>query len=254
MNEDMSAAAQAVRDYHRRSKHHLDRYAAGPGFMDWDTQPEPFRSWEAPSKRRCLSGDGVATPYADLFRPAAVAAAPLDLDGLGALLQLSFGLSAWKQSGTDRWALRCNPSSGNLHPTEVYLAAAGVPRLADGVYHYNSYGHVLERRCAASLSGSGVLLGLSSVHWREAWKYGERAFRYCQHDVGHALAALRYAAAALAGACVCWTTGATTRSPRCWDWTATRISPARKKNSPICSAASSPARLPVSKRPPPLGW
>ena len=40
-------------------------------------------------------------------------------------------------------------------------------------------------------------MGLSSVHWREAWKYGERAFRYCQHDVGHALASLRIAAAAL---------------------------------------------------------
>jgi len=31
----------------------------------------------------------------------------------------------------------------------------------------------------------------------EAWKYGERAFRYCQHDIGHALAALSYAAACL---------------------------------------------------------
>jgi nitroreductase len=40
-------------------------------------------------------------------------------------------------------------------------------------------------------------VGLTSIAWREAWKYGERAFRYCQHDVGHALAALRYAAAAL---------------------------------------------------------
>ena len=29
---------------------------------------------------------------------------------------------------------------------------------------------------------------LSSIHWREAWKYGERAFRYCQHDIGHAWA------------------------------------------------------------------
>jgi nitroreductase len=38
---------------------------------------------------------------------------------------------------------------------------------------------------------------LSSIHWREAWKYGERAFRYCQHDVGHAIATVRYAAAAL---------------------------------------------------------
>jgi nitroreductase len=41
------------------------------------------------------------------------------------------------------------------------------------------------------------LVGLTSVHWREAWKYGERAYRYCQHDVGHALAAVSLAAAAL---------------------------------------------------------
>ena len=40
-------------------------------------------------------------------------------------------------------------------------------------------------------------IGLSSIHWREAWKYGERAFRYCQLDIGHALGALRYAAGAL---------------------------------------------------------
>ncbi|MCH8830550.1 MAG: nitroreductase family protein [Planctomycetes bacterium] len=38
-------------------------------------------------------------------------------------------------------------------------------------------------------------MGLSSVFWREAWKYGERAFRYCQHDLGHAVAALRLSAA-----------------------------------------------------------
>ena len=40
-------------------------------------------------------------------------------------------------------------------------------------------------------------MGLSSILWREAWKYGERAFRYCQLDVGHALGTMRFAAAAL---------------------------------------------------------
>ena len=39
-----------------------------------------------------------------------------------------------------------------------------------------------------------LLVVLSSIHWREAWKYGERAYRYCQHDAGHAIAATRYAA------------------------------------------------------------
>ncbi|MEJ2436191.1 MAG: nitroreductase, partial [Pseudolabrys sp.] len=40
-------------------------------------------------------------------------------------------------------------------------------------------------------------IGLTSIHWREAWKYGERAYRYCQHDLGHAIGAVRYAAGAL---------------------------------------------------------
>ena len=28
---------------------------------------------------------------------------------------------AWKQYGASRWALRVNPSSGNLHPTEAWI-------------------------------------------------------------------------------------------------------------------------------------
>src|SRR5207245_8022395 len=41
------------------------------------------------------------------------------------------------------------------------------------------------------------LVGLSSIHWREAWKDGERECRYCQHDAGHAIATVRIAAATL---------------------------------------------------------
>jgi nitroreductase len=93
--------------------------------------------------------------------------------------------------------LRCNPSSGNLHPTEAYVIASGVDGLEDGVHHYISHDHALERRCQFAPPFWGLLVGLSSVHWREAWKYGERAFRYCQHDIGHAVGALRYAAAVL---------------------------------------------------------
>ncbi len=106
-----------------------------------------------------------------------------------------------------RWALRCNPSSGNLHPTEGYALLPPCPGVPAGLHHYVSRDHVLERRStlaeasaprlAAMLPAGGFLAGLSSIHWREAWKYGLRAFRYCQHDAGHAIATLRYAAAAL---------------------------------------------------------
>jgi nitroreductase len=46
-----------------------------------------------------------------------------------------------------------------------------------------------------------VVAGLTSIHWREAWKYGERAYRYCQHDVGHAIGAVALAARLLGWEC-----------------------------------------------------
>jgi SagB-type dehydrogenase family enzyme len=110
------------------------------------------------------------------------------------------GLSAWKEYGPDRWALRCNPSSGNLHPTETYIFAGNVPGLDDGLYHYLSRDHALELRCRHGVRSQApprLWIALSSIHWREAWKYGERAFRYCQLDIGHALGAIRYAAGVL---------------------------------------------------------
>ena len=42
-----------------------------------------------------------------------------------------------------------------------------------------------------------LLVALTSIYWRESWKYGERAFRYCHHDVGHAIGAITFAAVAL---------------------------------------------------------
>lgn len=187
-----------VRRYHQRSKHEPDRYAPGPDRMDWATQPDPFRRFAGvPELTLPLAADLRTPRYADLFRPGAVAPESLDLESVAVLFELSFGLSAWKSLGGDRWALRCNPSSGNLHPTECSLAVSGVTGIADGIHHYACRDHLLEHRCAVNLPFTGLLVGLSSIHWREAWKYGERAFRYCQLDVGHALAALRYAAGVL---------------------------------------------------------
>lgn len=39
-----------------------------------------------------------------------------------------------------------------------------------------------------------VIFVLTSIAWREAWKYGDRAYRYCLHDIGHAWQALTLAA------------------------------------------------------------
>lgn len=199
----MHVPVDAVVYYHQRTKHQLNAYAKGPDSLDWDDQPNAFRRFTGCEVVKLpLPGTEVTTLFGDLDQPQQIKQQTLNLNNLGLLLELSFGLSAWKQFGPDRWALRCNPSSGNLHPTEAYVVCADSSLLTPGVYHYVSHDHQLERRCTWNIESATeeVYIGLSSIHWREAWKYGERALRYCQHDIGHSLAALSYAAG-----CLGWT-------------------------------------------------
>ena len=155
--------------YHDGTKHRFDRFARSLGYLDWASQPTPFRAYAGAPE---ISLRSEATGVADLLRH-------------------SLGLSAWKRFNATRWSLRVNPSSGNLHPTEAYVVGP------DGVFHYAPDRHALEHRCRCqpALGDGRCLIALTSIHWREAWKYGERAFRYCQHDLGHAIAAIAIAAA-----------------------------------------------------------
>ncbi len=198
--QDADALPSDIRGYHRRTKHAPTRYALGPAFLDWTSQPSPFRRFNgAPRIELPLRDREETAPFpGPALRPA-----PLDRMALGLFLELGFGISAWKSYEGATWALRNNPSSGNLHPTEVYLlanAAEGLDECA-ALYHYAQEEHALERRAILEapivLPQGGFVLGLSSVPWRESWKYGERAFRYCQLDVGHAIAAAAQAGAAL---------------------------------------------------------
>jgi len=181
--------------YHTRSKHALNRYAAGPGTLDWEAQPAAFRDW-IDAQQIALPRDVVVSGIPWSALSAAHPSLPLNTPNLGSFLRLCVGLTAWKEYAGSRWSLRAHPSSGNLHPTETWLIAADVAGLENGLYHYQNLHHALERRAWGGESHpSGVWLGFSSIHWREAWKYGERAFRYCQLDMGHVLAAVSYAAA-----------------------------------------------------------
>lgn len=198
-----------IKNYHEETKHQYYRYARSLGYLDWDTQPNPFRHYEG-AKRISLSFNPSIPriPYEALYDDALVSPQPVNEQNLADFFRYALGLSAWKQIETARWSLRVNPSSGNLHPTEGYLISGPTAWSEQpALFHYAPDAHALELRAQFSLQGwhdlmkdtpsGSVLVGVSSVHWREAWKYGERAFRYCQHDCGHAIAALRFSAAIL---------------------------------------------------------
>ncbi|MGD2137196.1 MAG: SagB/ThcOx family dehydrogenase [Gammaproteobacteria bacterium] len=202
---------QAVFEYHAATGHRFEAFAEGPGFLDWANQPDPFRRYAGARLIRLETVAPTDAPrYDAIFTPGQLPpAAAVNARGIAQLFYDSLALSAWKSTGSSRWALRVNASSGNLHPTEGYLVCGPLEGLCAQpmVCHYAPLEHGLEvraefdparwnRLCAGFPAGT-FFLGLTSIHWREAWKYGRRAYRYCMHDAGHALGALSLAAAGL---------------------------------------------------------
>lgn len=219
MNENVIHAADApnplltVMRYHQETKHDFSRYARSLGYMDWANQPNAFRRYQGSPLIALPLLEPDEAPrsplYEALYLDDAIVSAPVTARSISRFFEYSLAISAWKQAGDVRWALRTNPSSGNLHPTEGYLLIDGVAGISvlPGLHHYAAKEHALELRAELPRDSFDLLMevfpahaflvGFTSVNWRETWKYGERAFRYCQHDVGHAIGSARIAARTL---------------------------------------------------------
>ncbi len=169
--------------------------------------PDPFRHYEGLPVLDLPADPPVPeTPALEVLE--GVSGTTLAGDGSTFLSQLLFysaAISASKRvpSTGYRYALRVNPSSGDLHPTEFHFVTRGLKDWRDGLYHYRPSSHMAEQRAQGDLgtklagSSAPIVFLLTSIVWREAWKYGDRAYRYCLHDIGHAWQALALAAHAI---------------------------------------------------------
>jgi SagB-type dehydrogenase family enzyme len=212
--------------YHQATKHTYQSVRTNARYLDWHNQPDPFRIYEGVPTIHLPPEPG--SPNTGTFAAMAALAEKtklpaedaserrekiqLDLTRLSRLLWHSMAVSAWKKvPGTGgRYSLRVNPSSGNLHPTETHIALRAFAGVEDGLYHYRADRHAIELRSRGGwtqhlaqaleipwASESPLIVGLTSIFWRESWKYGERAYRYCCHDLGHAIMSVLLAARAL---------------------------------------------------------
>jgi SagB-type dehydrogenase family enzyme len=121
----------------------------------------------------------------------------LTWDEIGQLLWAAQGI-------TDDAGQRTAPSAGATYPLELYVATA------DGVFHYRPDRHEVTRisgrdvrgkvrRAAADQNAidAPALFIFAAIPARTSARYGERAMRYLQIEVGHAAQNLLLAAAAL---------------------------------------------------------
>ncbi len=204
LHRGLSIFPQAMtwREYHDSTKHSVESLRRAQYGLDWENMPDPFRNYEgAPLLDLPANPSSPETPALEVLHGSS-GAAP-EGDGpmfLSQLLYYSAAISASKRvpSTGNRYALRVNPSSGNLHPTEFHFVTRGLKGWPGGLYHYRPSSHMAEQRALGSLDLPGtsgpIVFVLTSIAWREAWKYRERAYRYCMHDIGHAWQALTLAA------------------------------------------------------------
>ena len=139
-----------IGDYHVQSSHTSGGYCPMPEAFDWPSMPGP----------RVFDSERYALPLS-----IAVDAAPAA--SVSALLLACCGASGVKDDGNNnRWYVRSNPSSGNLHPVETYVL------LKSRLYHYDALSHSLEQRAAnatapVAVSEDAVVVLLSAISWRE---------------------------------------------------------------------------------------
>jgi SagB-type dehydrogenase family enzyme len=195
----------AWREYHEFTKHTVERLRRTPHFLDWANMPNPFRHYEGVPVLD-LPADPPPPQIPALEVLEGRAGNTLAKDGAAFLSQLLFysaSISATKRAASTTYALRVNPSSGNLHPTEFHFCTRGLVDWPDGLYHYRPSSHMAEQRAIGDFvtklidTAAPLVFVLTSIAWREAWKYRDRAYRYCLHDIGHAWQALALAARAM---------------------------------------------------------
>ncbi|WP_024787163.1 SagB/ThcOx family dehydrogenase [Lebetimonas sp. JH369] len=172
-------------DYHNKTRHFPNKFAKSLGYLDWANQPNPYKEYINAKKIPLPNPKTENLTYEKLYLKNS--SKEINIQNLATFLRYSASINAKKVLGMNEWYVRVNPSSGNLHPEEIYLI------LNNGVYHFNVKEFALEEIAKGeNLVENGFFLVFTSIPLRESWKYGERALRYCLLDTGHLIAAGRF--------------------------------------------------------------
>ncbi len=189
--------------YHERTKYNPETIASKNQGLDWSKQPVPFKEYK-------IGATIDLKPYIQ-ESPEKFADNPDALwwRRLSRLLFCSYGLTARMPSMGSAVYLRSAPSAGGLYPAEMYLVSRGTPLLPPGLYNYQCRTHslmhfwesdvwqTLQNACFwhQALESTQLAIIITSVFYRSAWRYEDRAYRRIFLDTGHLLGNIELASA-----------------------------------------------------------
>lgn len=195
------------------------RVRALPTQVDWDAQPAADKRYPRAVRHALLEQidcdlPGTLDVVAQLGNISAASPrqpANWNLEAVSRLCYYTYGPTVLQEVPGATLTLRAVPSAGARYPCELYIALRGASGLRPGLYHYTAAEHALETvhdtDCLPALStaageapamvAADAIVLVSTVWWRSAWKYGDRAYRYCLQDAGHVASNVALVAMAL---------------------------------------------------------
>lgn len=202
--------------YHTATKYSPDTIHQHPG-LDWGQQPIPYKQYHAAAPVELASflplDPNPFTGTSGVSPEALPVAGELDRRAISQWLYFTYGVTAIIERQPRALYLRAAPSAGGLYPAECYLVVRReIDGIAPGLYGYDPLHHrlaslwpgpdvaqVLDGACYgnAAVCAAPIVLVVTAVFQRSAWRYRERAYRRVLLDSGHLIGNAGLAASAL---------------------------------------------------------
>ena len=185
--------------YHNATKHSEISIRASGHYLDWDNKPSPFKTYNnlpsIPLPRNFPQPCKSALKSIESYSPIPLEKA-VDLDTLAELLFFSAGLTRRMKLAGEEYYMRAASATGALYPIELYVISRAVSDLLPGVYHFNpiefslvrlregDFGPELISATGGETASARAVIAMTSLAWRNSWKYQERSYRHWFWDSG----------------------------------------------------------------------
>lgn len=198
MNEEIKYALE----YHQETKHSQMSIRLSSHYLDWDNKPKSFKfytnipSTPLPADFPLPSRNVITMKETDQIT--ALENPKISTELLSSLLFFSSGITRQIKSPHGKYYMRAAPATGALYPIEVYIVSENISGLQAGVYHFcpgefsltrlreGDYRRFLSEAAGfeRAITNSPFTIILSSIAWRNAWKYQARSYRHWFWDSG----------------------------------------------------------------------
>jgi len=191
-----------AQEYHQETKHSEISIRSSNHYLDWDNKPKPFKFYTT------LSSEPLPVDFPipslneftmkDTDQVLSSTDTKINIKLLSSLLFFSSGITRQLKLAHGNYFMRAAPATGALYPIESYIVTENIDGLKAGVYHFCPGQFALtklrdgdHRLLLFEASGydkvtknSPFTLILTSIAWRNAWKYQARSYRHWFWDSG----------------------------------------------------------------------